>query len=127
MSFKDLRLLVVTGKKGEERQIVLTFGDGQITAANPRDGVAVQVLPYRDISYAAYARAKDPKWSVVLAAPPADVDLPGGLFRSARHWLTLQSRTTFMIIRLNDSDWRQVVNTTTARSGVSVELPAGGQ
>jgi hypothetical protein len=117
----------VTGKKGEERQVALNFGGGQVVAANLRDGAVVQALPYRDISYAVYTRAKEPKWSVVLAAPPADVDLPGGLFRSARRWLTLQSRSTFMIIRLNDNDWRQVVEMVSARLGIGVEQPAGNQ
>ena len=66
-------------------------------------------------------------WSVVLAAPPPDVDLPGGLFRSARRWLTLQSRAAFMIVRLNDGDWRQVIDTIAARIGVRVEESAGNQ
>ena len=44
---------------------------------------------------------------------------PGGLFRPARHWLTLQSRATFLILRLNDDDWRQVVETVTGRTGVA--------
>jgi hypothetical protein len=69
--------------------------------------------------------AKDPRWSVILASPPPDTDFPGGLFRSARHWLTLQSRSTFLILRLDDSNWRRILQTVTARTGVAVDTSAG--
>jgi hypothetical protein len=43
--------------------------------------------------------------------------------RSARHWLTLQSRASYLIVRLNDDDWRQVTDAVSARTGVTVEVP----
>jgi hypothetical protein len=58
----------------------------------------------------------------VLAAPPANVDLPGGLFTPARHWLALQSRASFLIVRLSDANWRQVLEAVTARTGLQVQL-----
>jgi hypothetical protein len=127
LAFKDLRLLVVVGKNAEERTVNLTLGGGQVVAANARDGTTISSMPYGEISHAVYVRAKDPKWSVVLAAPPPDLDLPGFLFRSARHWLVLQSRTDYMIVRLNDNDWRQVVDAVASRTGVTVEQPAGSR
>ena len=105
---------------------ILGFGNGQVSAMGPT-GVTIVELPYGEITYAVYARAKDPKWSVVLASPPPDVDLPGGLFRSARRWLTLQSRSNFIIVRLNDNDWRQVIDMLATRAGVNVDVPAGSQ
>lgn len=99
---------------------------GQISVADG-DGARLVALPYRDVSYAYYTRAKDPKWSVVLAAPPADVDLPGGFFRPTRRWLTLQSRAAFVILRLSDTTWSQVLDTVTARTGVQVTQPTSGR
>jgi hypothetical protein len=124
LAFGDVRVLRFNGKKAEERPGVLNFAGGQISVLAPRGGTVLASMPYRELTYAVYVHAKDPKWSVVLSAPPPDPDLPGGLFRSARHWLTLQSRSAFMIVRLNDDDWRRVVETVSARTGVQVERPA---
>jgi hypothetical protein len=49
------------------------------------------------------------------------VDLPGGLFTGDRHWLALQSRSAYLIVRLNDQDYRQVMALVTERTGRPVE------
>jgi serine/threonine-protein kinase len=118
----DLRLLAFTGKKAEEKPAVLRLAADRLSIVGP-NGAALATLPYREITYAVYVHAKDPKWSVVLAAPPADADLPGGLFRSSRHWLTLQSRSSFVILHLDDGTWRRVLEAVGNRSGVKIERP----
>jgi hypothetical protein len=123
LTYPDVRFLQVTGRKAEERSGLLRFGVGDIVVAS-ESGTPLLTMPYTDLSYAVYTRARDPKWSVVLAAPPANVDLPGGLFRGTRHWLTLQSRAAFLIVRLNDNSWSQVLETVTARTGVQVAREA---
>jgi serine/threonine-protein kinase len=124
LDFKDVRLLVVVGSRAEEQPGVLNFGGGRVAVVGGESGATLGSIPYSDVSYAYYIRAKDPKWSPVLAAPPGNVNLPGNLFSPARHWLTLQSRTSFLITRLNDSSWRQVLAAVTARTGLQVEHPA---
>ena len=62
---------------------------------------------------------KSPKWDATLTAPPADVNMPGGLFSSSRHWLTLQAKNTYIILRLNDEDYKKVLDTVTTRMGLS--------
>ena len=124
LDFKDVRLLVVVGTKAEEQPGVLNFGSGRVAIVGGESGATLGSIPYAELSYAYYQRAKDPKWSPVLAAPPGNVNLPGNLFSPARHWLTLQSRTSFLIARLNDSNWRQVLAAVTARTGLQVEYPA---
>ena len=47
--------------------------------------------------------------------------MPGGLFRGDRHWLALQSRDTYMIVRMNDGDWRAIIATVTDVLGLKVE------
>jgi hypothetical protein len=125
LAFGGVRALVVSGKKASEENATLQFTrDG--VALIGQNGTSLGTLLYRDVSYATYVRARDPKWSVVLASPPPDVDLPGGNMlgiRSARHWLTLQSRASYLIVRLNDDDWRQVTDAVSARTGVTVEVP----
>ena len=71
-----------------------------------------------------FVRGKNPRWYPTLAGPPSDVDMPGGLFRTARGWLTMQSRGTYLIVRLNDGDFRQVLVTVTERTGLPVETVA---
>lgn len=117
-------MLTFSGKKADEQPAIINFVNGQMTVVSPRAGTTLATMPYADLTYAVYIHAKDPKWSVVLSAPPPDPDLPGGLFRSARHWLTLQSRSAFMILRLNDGDWRTILQAVSARTGVQVERPA---
>ncbi len=122
IDFKDSRLLVVVGNRAEEQPGVLNFAEGRVAVVSEKNGATLVSIPYTDVTYAVYTRAKDPKWSPVLAAPPATVDLPGGLFSPARHWLALQSRASFLIVRLSDGNWRQVLEAVKARTGLEVQL-----
>ena len=126
--FKDVRAFVVTGRKVDEPAAVLQFGDGRVRVTAPRGEPRYGELPYADVTSASYVRAKNPLWYPTLAAPPANVDMPGGLFRSDRHWLTLQSRSGYLIVRLTDGEYRQVIETANARLRVRVErMTARGQ
>jgi len=127
LDFKDVRLLVVVGTKAEEQPGILNFGGGRVAVVGGESGATLVSIAYNEVSYAYYTKAKDPKWSPVLAAPPGNVNLPGGLFSPARHWLTLQSRSSFLIARLSDTSWRQILQTVTARTGLEVEHPGALQ
>ncbi|HEX5215596.1 MAG TPA: serine/threonine-protein kinase [Vicinamibacterales bacterium] len=125
-SFPGVRAIVIAGKKGEERDAELRFAAGEITVVDTRAATPIVVLRYRDLVRAIYTRARAPRWDKSFAAPPADLDLPGGgIFRSARHWLVLQSNTTFAIVRLNDGDWRAIIERVTERTGLRVDQSAG--
>jgi hypothetical protein len=125
-SFPGIRAIVVAGKKGEERTAELRFAAGEITVVDARAVTPIVVLRYRDLVRAIYTRARAPRWDPSFAAPPPDLDLPGGgIFRLARHWLVLQSNTTFAILRLNDDDWRGIVEKVTERTGLRVDQSAG--
>jgi hypothetical protein len=125
VAFNDLRTLVVKGKDSQEQLAVLHLFAGQLSLVL-QNGVTLASMPYRELTRAMYTRGRSPKWDAALAGPPADLNVPGGLFRSARHWLSLQSRNTYVILRLNDADWRQVIDTITTRTGVKVEQSASG-
>ena len=46
----------------------------------------------------------------------------GGFFLStSKHWLTLQSKTEFVILRLDDRNVNQVLSSVEARTNVKVE------
>jgi eukaryotic-like serine/threonine-protein kinase len=124
LAFADLRAFVVTGKKAEEQPAVLRFEHGQITLAADKGDRVYASLGYKDVTSAAFVRAKNPRWFSTLESPPSDLDMPGGLFRSARAWLALQSRVAYLIVRLNDNDLRKVLDAVTERTGIKVELLA---
>jgi serine/threonine-protein kinase len=126
LEFKDVRLLVVSGSRAQERTGVLVFGGGRVAVAGEDTGATLSALSYSEVTHAMYTRGRDPKWSPVLAGPPANVDLPSNVFSPARHWLTLQSRAAFLIVRLNDQIWTEVLETVTARTGLPVERPDTG-
>ena len=100
---------------------MLAFADGAVTLFDDSAPTALFELPYQQLPAAAYTRARHPRWYPTLAGPPIDVDMPGGLFRGDRHWLALQSRDRWLIVRMNDGDWQQITATVTARLGLAVD------
>lgn len=116
-------MLTVSGKKGQEQDVVLTLGNGLISITPKKGGTALMTLPYKRIARGIYTHAKDPQWDVSLNGPPQDLDVPGsGVFRSStRHWLTLQSNTEYAILRLNDDTWNSILQTIEARTGLKID------
>jgi serine/threonine-protein kinase len=107
-SFRGLKGFIVSGRRVEEVDAVLIFGEGRVTLANGSGQTSLGALPYEQVRSAVYTNDKNPRWYPTLAGPPADVDMPGGVFRRASHWLSLQSRTGYLIVRMNDADFRQI-------------------
>jgi hypothetical protein len=121
--FKDVRLLVVTGRRSNDQEGVLSFAAGQFTILGRNSGAALASMPYDSLLRATYVRGRDPKWDPSLSGPPQDLDV-GGVFRTAKHWLVLQGRDQHMIIRLEDNNWRPVLNTVVDRTKVQITLAA---
>lgn len=121
ISFKNVRAFVVSGTKVDEKDAVLRFADGRVAVTDPRGQVGFGSMAYTEITSASHTRAKNPRWYPTLAGPPSNVDMPGGLFRSDRHWLAFQSRTNYLIFRVEDADFRQVMDTANSRLHIKVE------
>jgi len=119
--FDAIKHLEVVGRTGTERDAAVYLGGGLISLVT-RTGAPISTLQYRDLVSATHIRAKDPKWDGSLPGPPANVDVPGGMFRSMKHWLTLQSRTHYFVLRLEDDNWKSIVDTLEARTGIRVAL-----
>ena len=101
----------------------MIFGGGVIQVLPRNKDQAFTSEPYRRLARATYVRAKNPKWDPSLAGPPPTIDLSGFLLRSTRHWLVLQSKTTFVILRLDDSNWQTILDTFETRTGLKVDRP----
>ena len=50
-----------------------------------------------------------------------DLDV-GSMFRTAKHWLVLQGRDSYMIVQLEDDNWRPILNTVVDRTKVQITL-----
>ena len=81
----------------------------------------IRSLPYTAIAAATYARARRPRGQ----AAPGALDVPenvggSGFLGGARHWLTLQTPSEYLIVRLEDRNVIRVINGIEARTGNKV-------
>ena len=97
------------------------FASGWITV-NPRSGPTLATEQYKRFLRATYVKAKNPKWDPLLSGPQPGLDLSGFLRRS-QHWLVLQTRGSHIILKLDDSNWRDILDTFETRTGLKVDRP----
>ncbi|HKV98767.1 MAG TPA: hypothetical protein VJN96_03025 [Vicinamibacterales bacterium] len=118
----DVRFFRVNGDKTTDEDARLVFGGGQIQVRSRKDE-ALALEPYKRLARATYVRAKNPKWDQSLPGPSPALDFSGFLQRGTRHWLVLQSKTDFVILRLEDSNWQTILDTFETRTGLKVDRP----
>ena len=123
--FSHVKLLVVDGKRASERDVLLLFAGGQVSALPADRGEPIITLPYRDIARATYTFAADPVWDPEFAEPAERFNVPGFLGRS-RHWLVLQTQTAVAILRLDENKRRDVLQALESRAGVGITRVAPG-
>jgi len=111
---------VVAGKRATDRDVLLNFSGGQVLVMPKSGGEAIAEVPYKKILKATYTAARDPKWDKSLPGPPEGLDV-GTFMRTTRHWLVVQGSERFAILRLDDSNFRQILETFEARTGLKVE------
>jgi serine/threonine-protein kinase len=124
LAFGDVRFLAVSGQSSKEQDVVLNFISGQITVVPKKGGEALHVLPYKDIVKGTYVHGNAPLWDSTAASPPDKLEVPGGFLKiggRARNWLTLQTKTSFLILRLDDDNQRQVMQALESRAGITID------
>jgi hypothetical protein len=123
VAFADVRqFVVVNGKKTRDEDVLVSFVSGQISVLRQKDSSSIASWPYRGLLGATYVKARDPRWDPSLASPPDDVDV-GGILRTSKHWLVLQNRDAYLILRLADSNYARVLEVLEARTGITVARP----
>jgi hypothetical protein len=123
VAFTDVRqFVVVGGKKTRDEDVLVSFVGGQISLLREKDSSSIASWPYRSVLGATYVKARDPRWDPALAAPPDDVDV-GGILRTSKHWLVLQNRDAYLMLRLSDSNYARVLEVLEARTGITVARP----
>jgi serine/threonine protein kinase len=125
ITFKDVKFMAVKGQDSQDQDALINFGGGQITVVPKDGGTAYSTWPYTSVAHATYAHTKDPKWDATLPGPPENLTIHG-FMRGARNWLVLQSKTAYVLLRLDDANWRSVVNAIESRCGVKVDRQTEG-
>ncbi|HYN07136.1 MAG TPA: protein kinase [Vicinamibacterales bacterium] len=123
--FPDVKVLVITGRRAQDRDALLSFVGGQLTVLNRQGGTIIASTGYKAIERATYVRARNPRWDPALFSPPDNLDMPG-ILPTARHWLVLQSRTAYLILQLGGNTWPKVLETIENRTGIKVDRSNSG-
>jgi eukaryotic-like serine/threonine-protein kinase len=117
--FPDVKVLLISGQRAQDRDALLSLVSGQLTVLNRQGGTIIASTPYKSIERATYVRARNPKWDPSFFSPPDNLDMPG-ILPTARHWLVLQGRGSYLILQLNGNTWQKVLETIEGRIGVKV-------
>jgi hypothetical protein len=114
---------VVNEKRTNDRDVVLNFVNGQVHVMPKNGGQPIATVPYRRILKATYSVGRDPKWDASLPGPPAGIDV-GSFMRQSRHWLVVQGAESYAMLRLEDNNFKQIIETFELRTGLKVDRPA---
>ncbi len=125
-SFSDVKLLAVSGSRAVASDVRVHFSNADITLEAPNGKAAPTVLTYRGITKATYTHEKDPKWDPALSGPAGKINVPGILGR-ARHWLVLQGPDSYLILRLDGDDRRDVMKAFEERARIAIDRATNGK
>ena len=114
--------MVVKGRDTSDQDVTMNFGGGEMRFVGRKSGAVMASMPYKSMMRATYVRARDPKWDPSMFSPPANLDA-GGLLRTSKHWLVLQSRDAYILLKLEDSNWRKIYETVEARTALTISRP----
>lgn len=119
-NFGDIKTMVVDGGRGREVDALLSLEPGTLMVRARSDGSLLRTLPYAQIAAATYARTRRPRGQAVPGLADVPDNLGGRVFSGSRHWLTLQTATDYLIIRLEDRNMVRVLSSIEARTGSKV-------
>ena len=125
-SFGDIKAVVPgEGTKSREVDALLSLEPGKLVVCSRESGAVLKTLPYQVIAAATYVQSRRPKASDSTAVAPVPENVAGSGFflGSAKHWLTLQSASDFLILRLDDKNIRAITTSLDARTGVKTQRP----
>jgi hypothetical protein len=126
ITIQDVKLLIVNGRDTDDEDVALSFGNGQVSLAGRKSGSVIAAMPYTSTLRATYTKARDPKWDSTIFGPPPKLDV-GGVLRTSKHWLVLQARDAYLILRLEDSNFRQVLEAVGTRTSLPIDRPASNE
>jgi hypothetical protein len=123
LTISDVKVLVSEGARQRERDVTLTFAAGMLTVAE-KNGTVVRSIPYEQILSVSYSRSRQPMWQ--SPGGPAPVMRVGGgalgFFRADPHWMSVRTRESFLVLRVEPQHTRSVPAAFADRAGVTVDI-----
>jgi serine/threonine protein kinase len=120
--FRNVKLLAVDGSRTTARDVVLALSGAEMNAVSTETSEPLAMVQYDHIARATYVHARDPQWHPEYSAPAGRIDVPGILGR-ARHWLVLQTKGTYAILRLDGPDALEILKAVEDRTGRAIDRP----
>jgi serine/threonine-protein kinase len=118
----DARALIEEGEGQRERDAQVLFADGKVTVTTDNRNI-LHSVPYGGVVSVSYSQGRNPLWN--SPEGPAPVARMGGgalgFIRGQRHWIALRTRSSFVVLRLRDSQVRQVLGALQERTGRTPE------
>lgn len=121
-NFGEVRAIAVDGNRGREIDATLFLEPGNLVIRERGNNTVLRTLPYRAIAAGTYMRGKRPRGQKNGTLPdvPDNLAGSGSLFGQARHWLTLQTSSEFLVVRLEDRNVVGVINNLETRTGLKI-------
>ena len=125
-SFGDMKVLLADGDKTREMDALLSLESDHFVVRNRDNGVVLRSVPYRSLAAATYSRSRRPRWKEdgSAAAIPKSFGGSGFFLKTSKHWLSLQTTSDFLVLRLDDKNVGDVITSLEARTGSKVDRPA---
>jgi len=126
----DAATLVPDGDRHRERESLVVLADGKINVRALDDRKLLHTTPYDAVVSISYSRGRNPFWNG--PSGPTQVARTGrsplGIFRGARHWLSLRLKGgNFLVLRVDSEPqaWAAIANLEekTRRKALFVEEP----
>jgi serine/threonine-protein kinase len=100
-SFPKVNLVLVDGANAREEKTRLNLSAGRSSLVPTAGGKVVRAVQTRDITKATYVHAEKPEFDPALNLPSSTVKNWPGV--RSQHWLVLQSKSSFTVLRLEES------------------------
>jgi hypothetical protein len=123
-SFGNIKTVMLDGTKERDLDALLGLESGRLVVRSRDSGAVLQSMPYRAVVGATYTHAKRPRTKPVSAGVATIPDnLGSGFLGKAKNWLTLQSKTAFIVLRLDeDRDVKGVIAAIESHISAKVDL-----
>jgi serine/threonine-protein kinase len=119
------KAVVRDGTKQREQDAKVLMSGGVITVTVRFDRSSETVLstiPFRSLTSVSYSKGKQPQYTTSGGAKQAlRIDAAIGFFKGDRHWVSLRTNDTFVVLRVDGDDINSVLAAIEERTGRTVE------
>jgi hypothetical protein len=125
VTFTDVKALVPDGDGAKEADVSFALEGSALVVRRLPDKAVVKSVPYSAIQSAIYVEAKNPRGSdrAGLAAIPGPYGNRSSFLSRSKHWLTLQSKDEFLILRFDKDQVPPILSALEMHAHLKVQKP----